>query len=153
MRSPIRKAKAPSTLQRSGAKTKASKDLGTLNIAPNPHKIKRRVGTAWVRFNYIDKHGDSRIESLSGKTAKRFIHTWWKRQDGLTQASVPKGYTLKDYVYRFATDKKARYFLEYHRVWERNETTKYRRYWLATKITWLEEIGFPELRSHLKREE
>lgn len=142
--------KAPATLDGSGAKTKTTKALAIQTIGAKALKIKRKLGLEWVKFGYTDSMGQEREESLSGRTAKRLIHLWWKRQEGLTQAGVPKGYTLKDYVYKFASCEKAAYYLPFRRAWETNEGGQHRRYWLTTEIRWLAEQGFPEIRSHLR---
>lgn len=146
----ISNKKAPSSLQTGGAKTKTTQALAIQTIGVNPQKIKRILGKQWVKFAYTDAYGHEREESISGRTAKRLIHLWWKRQEGLTQAGVPKGYTLKDYVYKFATCEKAAYFIDFRRVWEKNDSGQHRRYWLITEIRWLAESGFPEIRSHLR---
>jgi hypothetical protein len=133
--------------------TKAvNQDAVEVNIERNYSKINPvSERSRWIQFGYTDEMGEARLVSLRGKTAKRFIHMWWKRFDGLTQAGVPKGYTLKDYVFRFASCEKSKYFMQFHRVWEEHEGGRHRRYWLKTEITWLAEKGFPEIRSHIRK--
>ncbi len=144
------KQKGPATLDGSRADTKTAKALDIKTIGAEGPKIKRILGKQWVKFAYTDALGHEREESLSGRTAKRFMHMWWKRQEGLSQAEVPKGYTLKDYVYKFATCDKAAYYLPFRRAWEPHDGGQHRRYWLNANIEWLAEHGFPEIRGHLK---
>lgn len=146
-------AKTPRSLAGGrGANTTKAKNqsVAANNLGAKSSKIKRRLGRQMLKIAYRDKHGQPREEVISGKTARIFLKLWWKRTEGLTQAGVPKGFTLRTYVYDLATNEKSGYFMVFKRIDHPNtENGHHRSYHLATDVRFLAEIGFSEIRSHL----
>jgi hypothetical protein len=141
----------PATLDGSRADTKTAKALVKLTIGAEEPEINNLPPRKYLRVAYTDELGQAREVSLPCQTAKMLLKLWWKRQEGLSQAGVPKGFTLRTYIYDLATNAKCGYYMEFKREWATSaEGRVYRLYRLLTEIIFLAEQGFPEIRSHLR---
>jgi hypothetical protein len=115
------------------------------NIHPKVIKSKR-----YITASFQDKHGIVQIITVYDANAYSLIFLWENSEHGVTQKDIYQGVTLKDKVFHFGSCHKSKIYMMFRRELESHNGGSHKRYWLQTKLTFLDEQGFPEIRKYIR---